>query len=318
MTSYSQEYADLYREFKENYIAGFEQAGKQQHNPYQLSGADLEKEKRIRAMLNQLPKEKLTVKANELLENQHRPISKLTDEISISTYDLDYIVADSLRLLDAQESPEAEYRDWVVAQEKIESAINTDGTTQQEVDARNGFISFLDTRETEMKRVMELFSAAALHAQGFYKEDAKAKLNYMIFKLSELRRLRTKMQQTKDRSDEQERAEREAINRGMAYVVNKAGHEFEENAVKMEVFKPVSRNQEEAKDKINRLRTNVRTNMRLIMTAYRMGKTKEEIENDDQTAYALDDRDLYNSHQVSRPAGFIMKRFERLNQRESA
>ncbi|MFR8204891.1 MAG: hypothetical protein ACLU99_00030 [Alphaproteobacteria bacterium] len=68
-----------------------------------------------------------------------------------------------------------------------------------------------------------MHSAAALYGNDYYKERARDELKFLTFKLRELRRLRTKMQATPDKTDAQERTERELINRGQAYLLYKTG-----------------------------------------------------------------------------------------------
>ena len=128
-------------------------------------------------------------------------------EVAVS--DLSYILAESLQHLHSGEDPKAEYYDWVQAQRHIEVAINTNGTTEAEIHARNFFIDFLDDRETELKLIISLYETAERGSSGYYKELAQNKLSFMHFKLSELRRLRDRTQATKNKSDEQERQEKE-------------------------------------------------------------------------------------------------------------
>jgi len=182
ITDDDKKYLDLYADFKRDYDQGLERMQNGAGSLRQLSAQDREKGQQVKEALAFVKQDELKRKADNLLENQHRPMTKVAENVVVSTYDLDYILAVSLQEMDAKQSPESEYRDWIEVAQKIETAINNNGTTRQEVDARNGFIGFLDNRETEMKRVMDLYRSTALHSQGFYREDAIRKLEYMRFK----------------------------------------------------------------------------------------------------------------------------------------
>ena len=119
-------------------------------------------------------------------------------------FDLDFALAENLQQLYASEDPIAEYYHWVETQKKIEIDINTDGTTEDEIVARNSFISFLDDRETEMKRVMLLYAGTAFNSNSRQQSIAQEKLKFLNFKMSELRRLRERTQQTKSKADDQQ------------------------------------------------------------------------------------------------------------------
>lgn len=123
---------------------------------------------------------------------------------TMDAFDLDYLIAESLQHLYSEEDPRAEYHDWIERQKKIEVDIYTDGTTEEEIVARNTFISFLDDRETEIKRVMSLYSGAAFNSNSRQQSAAQEKLKFLSFKLSELRRLRERTQNTKSKADEKE------------------------------------------------------------------------------------------------------------------
>lgn len=144
-------------------------------------------------------------------------------EQTIDAFDLDFLIAESLQQLYSSEDPRAEYHDWIERQQQIEVAINTDGTTEDEIAQRNTFISFLDDRETEIKRIIFLYSGAAFNPNCRQQTEAQEKLKFLTFKLSELRRLRERTQATKSQADskeyfdEQERRDRQAaINTTMA------------------------------------------------------------------------------------------------------
>lgn len=309
ITDYDKKYLDQYVDFKQDYTQGLQRL-QSAGSMHQLSAQDRDKEQQIKEALASVKQDELKRKAEDLLANQHRPVTKVAGKVVVSTYDLDYILAVSLQEMDAKQSPESEYRDWIEASQKIESAINTHGTTQGEINARNGFIEFMDYRETEMKRVMALYSSAALHSQGFYKEEALRKLEYMRFKLSELRRLRTRMQATKSRSDEQERLEREIRNRGEKYIAQKVDEELEDNIIDPATFKPETQNEEEARRKVNALRMRSAAFMAMVIMGYRHGKSKKEVE-----------REMRQNNisellpRVLRRRGLTVQDFERVAQR---
>lgn len=227
-------------------------------------------------------------------DNQEVPIS-----------DISFVLAESLQRLYSSEDPRAEYYDWVQVQRRIEVDINTNGTTEDEIKARNGFIDFLDDRETELKLIISLYNTAERNGTGYYKEMAQNKLSFLHFKLSELRRLRDRTQATKSKSDEQERAEKE-LERNTRIMVgglaaaslaeeqllarekylhnNVVGKEFETAVEGVHAhYRPETHTAMEVMAKKERLRQNEH-NMRAMLTAYRMGKSKEEFENQDVLA----------------------------------
>ena len=132
-------------------------------------------------------------------ENDTKKI-KLGDKI-VYAYDLDFSIAQSIELQDAGRDPATEYYDWIKIQSRLENDINTNGTTLSEIDRRNTFIDFMDMRETEIKRIASLYSAAALNPNSSLQELAQEKLKFTLFKLSELRRLRDRMKSTKSHAD---------------------------------------------------------------------------------------------------------------------
>ncbi|MBS4772691.1 MAG: hypothetical protein KHX55_00245 [Proteobacteria bacterium] len=252
--------------------------------------------------------------------------------VEINTFELDFLIAESLQKIDAGEDPRAEYYDWVEAQQKIENEINSDGTTQEEVNARNGFIDFLGDRETEMRRIIALYAGAAVYGNGPLKEQALERLAFMNFKLSELRRLRVKMQATKDRADSREELDRiqeqkqaRVLTAGAMvlahesmtnrYLRIKSGidsREFEQGIGEEFVrFRPVTETREAAENKIVSVRENGRKTA-VVLMAMRMGKSKEEVEKEAAAAEMLPKTRSLN--------GFRMADYRRLyeNSRQSA
>ncbi len=317
ITDYDRKYAELYTEYKKDYLRGLTMRHPGVGNVHQLSAQDRENEARVRQVLENLNKQELKTKADNLLQNQHRPVTKVAEDVVISTYDLDFVLAMSLQEMDAKQSPEAEYRDWIEITQKIESDINTNGTTQGEVDARNLFIGFLDHRETEMKRVMALYSSAALHSYGYYKEEAYKKLEYMRFKLSELRRLRTRLLATRSHSDEEERRRIEAIDRGEKFLANKIGDELEENLIDTKVFKPETQNEEEAHEKVENLRKTSAVLMAALIMGYRYGKTREQIEREGKrgSERVVEENQNPLLPRIARLRGLTVQDYQRVAQR---
>lgn len=136
---------------------------------------------------------------------EHTPSPKVkVGNQTIDAFDLDYIIAESLQQLYASEDPLAEYHGWITRQNQIEVNINSDGTTEDEIVERNVFIEFLNDRETEIKRVMTLYAGAAFNSNSRHQIAAQEKLKFLVFKLSELRRLRERTENTKSRADNQE------------------------------------------------------------------------------------------------------------------
>lgn len=224
--------------------------------------------------------------------------------VEINTFELDFLIAESLQKIDAGEDPRAEYYDWVEAQQKIEDDINSSGTTQEEVNARNGYIDFLGDRETEMRRIIALYAGAAVYGNGPLKEQALERLAFLNFKLSELRRLRVKMQATKDRADSREVLDRNEEkkqaqiltagallfaheNMTNRYLRSKSGidsREFEQGIGEEFVrFRPVTETREAAENKIETIRRNGRKTV-VLLTAMRMGKSKEDVEREEAMA----------------------------------
>ena len=123
---------------------------------------------------------------------------------TVDAFGLDYMIAESLQQIYSEQDPRAEYYDWIKQQHDIEVNINTGGTTEEEIVERNAFISFLDDRETEIKRIMVLYAGAAFNSHSRQQAAAQEKLKFLVFKLSELRRLREKTQNTKSQADSKE------------------------------------------------------------------------------------------------------------------
>ena len=221
-------------------------------------------------------------------------------ENTIDAFDLDFLIAESLQNLYSSEDPRAEYYDWIERQQQIEININTQGTTEEEIVERNTFISFLDDRETEIKRIISLYSGAALNPHCRQQTEAQEKLKFLTFKLSELRRLRERTQATKSHADskeyfdEQERRERTAAVRTTAALAGVAltdemlslgerrllkdkdssllEHGIGESFVNL---RPNTTTKEEAITKINTAKLN-REQMIAMFTAMRNGISKEE------------------------------------------
>lgn len=215
---------------------------------------------------------------------------------SIDAFDMDYLIAENLQHLYSSEDPAAEYYDWCERQQKIEIDINTCGTTEDEIVARNSFIGFLDDRETEMKRVMQLYAGAAFNVNCRMQESAQEKLKFLTFKLSELRRLRQRTENTKSHADSKEYFEQrdrrqqqiassataglvamEALSLGDKRLTEQAHnasleHGLGESFVNM---RPETKTVEQANSKIQSAHNN-RAQMEAMFAALRNGKTVEQ------------------------------------------
>ncbi len=221
---------------------------------------------------------------------------------TIDAFDLDYAIAESLQQLYASEDPRAEYYDWVERQKQIEIDIATDGTTEEEIVERNSFIYFLDERETEIKRVMTLYSGAALNSNSRHQVAAQEKLKFLVFKLSELRRLRERTANTKAHADSKEQLDdreyqkrKEAINATAGLVATSLTAEmmspgnrrlYKNNSTELlergpaesiVSMRPITRTVEEALAKIEVSKKN-RDQMLSLFVAMRNGMSKEEWE----------------------------------------
>lgn len=181
-----------------------------------------------------------------------------------------YIIASIEQQNDASISPEAEYREWVKTEQEIRTDIYTNGTTQEEVDRRNGFIGFLNERDIELSRVIELYQITMFNGSREYKEKAAAKLKFLLFKRSELLRLKESMMNTKDRADrKRESYFEERMKAEMANAV--LGSKVEDF---FNSYHPVTLSVSDAERKVQRL---MDANPRLVFTLMRQGMSKEDI-----------------------------------------
>ena len=230
---------DKYTDFKEQF--NFEANHRPFLQTY-LPPEEKQHQQELKESINNIPHQKLKAKADELIKSQNiqdkhgelleHMISKSkgdynhhssmwspllwqanenSDRTKVSIgdkiyeiYDLNYAVAETLQHLYSSEDPAAEYYDWIERQQKIEFEINTAGTTEEEIVARNTFIVFLNDRETDIKRIMSLYAGAAFNPNSRMQESAQEKLKFLTFKISELRRLRQKTEATKDHADTRE------------------------------------------------------------------------------------------------------------------
>lgn len=338
-------YLDDYAVFKQGYRQQTEDMLADAH--YSLGQTPEQKQRTaaVRATLGSVEKNKLKQEADNFIAQQrldkvagaYTPPEKMEQikevakvaGVEINTFELDFLIAESLQRLDSGEDPRAEYYDWVESQQKIEDEINSNGTTQEEVGARNGFIDFMGDRETEMRRIIALYAGAAVYGNGPLKEQALERLAFMNFKLSELRRLRVKMQATKDKADEQQKGDRDGLevtgkvamtaammlaheNMQSRYLRNKSGidsRQFEQGFGEEFVrFRPVTESREEAENKIEQTHENARS-MVAMLTAMRMGKSKEEIERENLMAHQPKVRSLN---------GFRMLHYQKMMENERA
>lgn len=313
---------------------------------HRLSAGDEAKEAAITQELQKLDRWKMRAKSKELLLLQMeniagaRQIEKLKAGSQIvDTWDLGYMLAESLQRIYSSENPTTEYHDWVYAQQRIETEMKVDGTSAEELTARDAFVSFLDDRETEMKLVMSLYANTAIHGKGYYKEQAVHQLEFMRFKLSELRRLRTRMknaevvEQTaqKERQLQQEKRIREVqealaagvitaavaheLTKGERYMMSKAGlaaRDYEDDvANQLIAVRPETKNRAEAERRVEIMKRN-RKSMRMMLTKMRFGQSLQEQEEEAENEVL----------RVELPArewqGFRASRFRNVSVRESA
>ncbi|MBE6452738.1 MAG: hypothetical protein E7012_04535 [Alphaproteobacteria bacterium] len=255
--------------------------------------------------------------AQELDNNLKKGISpKLptynNQEVSVS--DISFAIAESLQLMYAGESPLSEYYDWVKDQRQIEIEINTNGTTESEINDRNNFINFLDDRETELKLIISLYSTAERNGSGFHKEMAQQRLNFLYFKLSELRRLRERTQQTKSYSDEKEEKVIKTIEHThdiaeqlvYTYVAQQnIANELDSAAERIQPqYMPVTKSITDVNNK----------KMQLYQNSLTMGQKIQELRGISNTH----SNDIYTSPNMShtRPRGFSMYEYRKLSQKE--
>lgn len=234
-------------------------------------------------------------------EKDSKQTVKIGDKI-VNAGDLDYSIAETLEMQDASTDPVSEYYSWVRMQYDIETDINTGGTTCEEVFHRNLFIDFMEHRETEIKRIATLYSAAALNPNSPMQKIAQEKLSFTLFKLSELRRLRDRMKSTKSTPDKcKHEIEREnrikehkqrvlsrlvsapvtEDNRDLSigerrlsglYMAHTLNQSLSDNFIH---FKPVSQTKEQAQQKMD-IAINNHNAMREMLKAMRNGITREE------------------------------------------
>lgn len=258
----------------------------------------------------------------------------------MDAFDLDFLIAENLQHLYSEEDPRAEYYDWIERQKKIEVDINTCGTTEDEIAQRNTFIAFLDDRETEIKRVISLYSGAAFNPNSRQQAEAQQKLKFLTFKLSELYRLREKTKATKDHADsreyfaKQEQSERQeavAATAGIATIalvdelasglgerrLERRGidttsleHGIGESFVRL---RPETHTREQAENKISTAVRN-REQMLAMLEAMRNGQSKEAWQRSQTEPRTADD--LRNRVQNLR--GFTVKRYQEYSNAMSA
>ena len=234
----------------------------------------------------------------------------------VSISDISFALAESLQYLYSGESPLSEYYDWVQDQRKIEVDINTNGTTEEEIFNRNNFISFLDDRETELKLIISLYGTAERNGTGAYKELAQQRLNFLNFKLNELRRLRERTAQTKSISDEKEKHIKQSINKSVEYIQEhtitnyfqniNATNELETTSENIHPqYMPETKNINDVYDK----------KMRLYNNSLNMSKKIKELRGIKTSTF---EQPIVSDRQISRPRGFSMYEFQRVARDYSA
>ena len=233
-------------------------------------------------------------------EKDNNQTIKIGEKI-VNSGDLDYSIAESLEIQDAHTDPRAEYYEWCRNGNRIASDLTTNGATCDEILQRNMFIDFMERRETEIKRIATLYSAAALNPNSPLQQLAQEKLNFTLFKLSELRRLRDKMKSTKSTADfckhdpAQQRQQQEHKNNKPTYIFSPvakddndlslgekrlsemyASHELNQGfSERFTHFRPDTQNHDQAIKKMD-LAVNNHNVMREMLQAMRNGMSREE------------------------------------------
>ena len=258
---------------------------------------------------------------NGEFQNHQESVVKVNGE-EIKAYDMDYYIAESLQKLQAGESPEAEYYDWVDQERKIEEAMASNKDWKEvhsDMKDCGGFISMMDDRETELKRIIVLYSGAAFNTNCEQNEQARTKLKFLVFKLSELRRLREKAQNLRPahpRDDKQDSLKQQ----------------FAANAVR--VVRPVSGMQEYLEE-VEGEENTIAGNVAALHMLHIQGQASnlQELRNPDHINNSLDDHEsmeekrqrwakklmelsgrVPNPPKPVRPRGFDYERYRRLTE----
>ncbi len=276
--------------------------------------------------------------AREDSSQQKVEISTKNGKKSIDAFDIDYLIAESLQHLYSSEDPAAEYYDWCERQQKIEVDINTCGTTEDEIATRNSFIGFLDDRETEIKRIIQLYAGAAFNTNCRMQESAQEKLKFLTFKLGELRRLRQRTENTKSHADSNEYFEQRerrqqqiatSVTSGLVAMeaLSLGDKQLAEHAFKVSIehglgetfvnMRPETQTVEQANNKIQSAHNN-RAQMEAMFAALRNGKTVEQWKNENQNS----NNNTYHSStirsNVRNLRGWEITRFREATNRMSA
>lgn len=339
-----QEYDEYYKpligweldayERKSEEMNDYEKTRNRNYRP--LAEASLEERSKMENMISDMRRrnpEETRQYARKLMvaEASGQPVKLPTyDNKEVPVSDISYVLAESLQHLYSSEDPKAEYYDWVQTQRQIEIDIYSNGTTDDEIKARNDFIGFLNDRETELKLIIMLYALAERNGTGYYKELAQNKLSFLQFKLSELRRLRDRTQATKGKSDEEEKREqqraeivqqatRDAAMLAAVEGLEQARQSYLENQKSAKEFDtaidgvlthylPVTGDVEEVMRKKERLSRN-REEMLDLFKSLRMGVSKEEKERRERGS---------SWPMVRRVNGFDRYRYNRLENEQTA
>ncbi len=327
-----------YENSEKEYAQAWEE--RERNNTYSgLDEEQIQKDLSVRALLEHEPKKKLLSNAEAFLAAQKERIEerglvkvegnkvRIGGE-EVPVFDLNCMLADSLQKLYAGEDPKAEYYDWVNSQRTIEADYRVNGVSDEELSAGRGFAAFLDDRETEMKLVMSLYMSAAIHGKGYYKERAQEQLYFMRFKLRELRRIRTAIQEAnraaqiqnqEEKAREEQRLQKQAEQ--AAYMMMRAGvyaYELEGRfAERVDAVRPGAVNAADARERLAQIRERRLSIRDLISKGYRMGKSRETLEA--ERSEKTSDRDLYAEHlreRVRQMRGFREDEYLRLSGRQ--
>ncbi len=268
-----------------------------------------------------------------LWQSHERPDTtkiKIGEKI-VNAGDLDFSIAQTLEAQDSGMDPVNEYHLWISMQDRGQSALETNGAEQHEIDFRNDFINFMNVRETEIKRVADLYMGCALNPASPMQELAKEKLKFILFKLSELRRLRDKMQATQSVADQKK--EHNHYKNIPSLTINHYHHPEPESQYFQDInyslgetrlnntfinhslnhhlvdtysrTKPETSSTDEVNNKINTLKSNSDMFYEMII-AMRNGMTKEEWERSKQNIQ----NHTVNQPTVRRRQGFDLARYQ--------
>lgn len=243
------------------------------------------------------------------IKNGIQPKLPTYNETPVSVSDISFALAESLQYLYSGESPLSEYYDWVQDQRQIEVDINTNGTTESEIQNRNNFISFMDDRETELKLIISLYNTAERNGTGPYKELAQQRLHFLNFKLNELRRLRERTAQTKSISDEKEELIQQTVTQSAKYIQEQINNYSQNQNIASDFESAAENIHPQYMPETHSLSDIYDKKMRLYQNSINMSNKIQELRGINSTS--TPQPTTYNRN-ISRPKGFSMYEFSRV------